>query len=277
MSPTLATGTSRITELAERVRTVIRDRQVPFLAAGLAFYAVLGIFPAVAATVAIFGLVANPVDAERFVGDVLGAAPDDVASLLTQQLSSLTEAPGAGLGFGVILAIVVLLWSASTGTRALIRSVNLVHGAETTRPIVELRAVSLASTAAAIIVSAIVFAAVTIAPSVVPDAASGVVEWGRWPALAAIGFVAITALYEYAPTETPSSGWAVSSLGAVVALMTWLVASLGLTLYVRWVGSINETYGTFGAAVVLLLWLYVTAFAILLGAAVDHAAAEADA
>jgi membrane protein len=258
------------------VATTVRDRQIPFLSAGLAFYAVLGLFPAAAATVAIFGVVASRSDAQRLVADLLSAAPADAASLLTTQLGSLTEASTAGLGAGALLSLVLLVWSASTGMRALIRSVNLVHDAGSTRSAVELRAVSFGATALAIVVVAIVFSLMTFIPTLVPDSVRTFVVWGRWPLLAVFGLVAVTALYEYAPTETPSSGWAISSVGALVALVTWLGASVLLTLYVAWIGSIDETYGAFSAAVVLLLWLYVTALSILLGAAVDHGLANAE-
>ena len=83
-------------------------------------------------------------------------------------------------------------------------------------------------------------------------------------------------LYEYAPEESPSSGLPKSGIGAIVTLVAWLVVSFGLAQYVAWAGSINETYGTFGAAVVLLVWLYLTAFAVLLGAAIDHSLANTD-
>ena len=104
------------------VIAVIQDRQIPFLAAGLAFYAVLAIFPAVAATIAVFGLVASPTDAERLVTDVLSIAPGDASSLLTSQLSSLTEASGTGLGVSAVISTVLLLWSASAGMQAMIAS-----------------------------------------------------------------------------------------------------------------------------------------------------------
>lgn len=258
------------------VIAVIQDRQIPFLAAGLAFYAVLAIFPAVAATIAVFGLVASPTDAERLVTDVLSIAPGDASSLLTSQLSSLTEASGTGLGVSAVISTVLLLWSASAGMQAMIRSINLVHGADSDRSGVQLRAVSLAATAGIIMAFTAVFALVGFLPTLVPEAWRVAVEWLRWPLLAALGFFAIAALYHLAPTEKQTTGWLGSSAGAGVALVTWLAASFGFTFYLRWVGSINETYGTFGAAVVLLLWLYLTAFALLLGAAVDHAAEELD-
>lgn len=277
MPSTLLPGrVDRVESLARDVVDLSTRRQIPFLSAGLAFYAALGIFPAATAVVAIFGLVASREDARRLVSDVLAAAPDDAASLLTNQLESLTAASGASLGVGAAISIAVLLWSASTGMRALIRSVNLVHGDGDTRGGLKLRAISVLATAVAAVTVSIVFAIVTFLPSIVPDGFRTLVEWGRWPVLAVIWLVAITALYEYAPTEAPSSGITRSALGAVVALVVWLVASVGLTLYVRWAGSIDQTYGTFGAAVVLLLWLYVSAFAILLGAAVDHASATDD-
>lgn len=275
--------TSRIMEtlndrfpLIGGVIDVIKDRQVPFLSAGLAFYAVLAIFPAVAATIAVFGLVASSDDAQRIVTDVLSIAPGDASDLLTSQLSSLTEASGAGLGISVIISVVLLLWSASAGMQALIRSINLVHGSDSDRSGVKLRALSLAATAGIIVAFSAVFAIAGFLPSLVPDSWRVAVEWLRWPLLAALGFFAIAALYQLAPTKKQTTGWLGSSAGAGVALVTWLAASFGFTFYLRWVGSINETYGTFGAAVVLLLWLYLTAFALLLGAALDHAAERVD-
>ncbi len=264
----------RLPPLGRQVVELVRERQVSFLAASLAFYAALAIFPAAAAAIAMFGLLVEADQVEQIVTTSFGAAPDDVTALLTSQLQSLADAPSGGLGIGVALSIALLLWSASSGMRALIRAINLVHGAENERGFLELRTVSFVATLISIVTAALVFGLLTFFPTVAPEPLRQMVELARWPVLALLGLAALTALYEFGPLETPSSGLAVSSVGALVALVSWLAASFLLTAYLSWAGGINEAYGAFGAGVVLLLWLYVSAYAILGGAILDHAIAQ---
>ena len=250
--------------------------QVPLLAAGVAFFAFLSLFPAVVAAVLTYGLVADPTQIRRQVEDLSKAMPASGRDLLLQQLDALTSAPRQSLGIGVAVAVVVALWSASGGVGYLLTAVNLAYDEEETRGFVRRKLLALGMT-----LGAIVFVLLTIALFAAGAAIGSDVVTPVRVALAAARLllavvlitVALAVVYRLGPDrDAPRFRWI--SVGAVVATVIWLIASIGFSVYVETFGNYAKTYGSLAAVVVLMLWLWLTAYAVLLGAEINAEAEQ---
>jgi membrane protein len=166
-----------------------------------------------------------------------------------------------------------VLWSASGGVQGLVKSLNLVYDERETRGFLKLRGLSLLLTLGAIVVAVVALALITVFPAVIDDLGLGeagelAASIGRWVILALLVLVALAVLYRFAP-DRANPRWRWVSWGAVVALVLWLLGSFGFSWYVDNFGKYNQTYGALAAVIILLLWLYLSAFAVLLGAEFD--------
>lgn len=252
--------------------------QVPLLAAGVAFYAFLALFPALIASVMIYGLVRDPADVRQQVASLSDTLPADAASLLTTQLEAITSTGRGSLGVGLVVSLVLALWSASGGVGNLITAINLAYDEEETRGFVKRRALALGLTLAAIVFVVVAVGLVAVAPAVLDSVVGdGPLRWGleaaRWAGLLVAMAFALGVLYKVAPDrDDPKFRWV--STGSILATVLWLVASLGFSLYVDNFGSYNKTYGALAGVVVLLLWLWLTMYVVLLGAEVNAEAEQ---
>ncbi|MGC3994645.1 MAG: YihY/virulence factor BrkB family protein [Propionicimonas sp.] len=247
--------------------------RVPLLAAGVAFFGFLALFPALIALTFVYGLVADPSTITSQLDQVAGSLPADARTLLADQLHQLTAISSQGLGWGLAISLVVALWSASGGVANLVAAINIAYDEERTRSFVKQRLVALALTLGAIVVMVVLMALVAGVPVVlqVLGLTGGwrwVAEALRWILVIGIVLVSLAVLYQVAPDRrAPKLRWA--SVGAVVATLLWVVASVGFSLYVSMFGSYARTYGALAGVVVMLLWLWITAFAVLLGAEIN--------
>ncbi len=252
--------------------------QVPLLAAGVAFYSFLSLFPAMIAAVTVYGLVADPETVARQSEEVARALPSDAASVVTGQMEAISQSPEGSLGLGLLTALVLALWSASGGVGNVITAVNIAYDEEETRGFLKRKALALGLTLGAIVFVVLAVALVAVAPALLDARADAPpVRWGleaaRWLFLLAAVMVALGVVYRYAPDrENAKVRWV--SVGAAVATVIWLLASLGFSLYVDNFGSYGETYGALAGVVVLLLWLWLTTFIVLLGAEINAEAEQ---
>jgi membrane protein len=226
--------------------------------------------PALVAIVSIYGLFADEATVVRQVGDVLGAAPHEVRDLVTAQLRSIATGSATGAGVAAVLGVVLALWSASSGMKHLIGAINLAYDEEENRGFVRVRAISLALTVGAVVFLVVAFATIAVLPAALGKAGLGVaarVAVGilRWVVLLIGMMIGLSVVYRYGPARDEPK-WAWTSPGAVFATVTWMVVSLLFSLYTANFGKYNETYGTLGAFIVVMLWLYLTAVVIILGA-----------
>ena len=253
-----------------RVKAEAKKDNVTLLGAGVAFFGLLALVPALVALVSLYGLVADPTEVERQVEDVLGTAPSEVRALVTQQLSSITEDAGGALGLALVISVLLALWSASSGVQNLIAAVNAAYNEDETRGFVKLKSVSLAFTVGAIVFLVGAFFVIAVLPALLADAGLGTagrVAVGvlRWVVLLIGMLIALSVLYRYGPDrDRPTWSWV--SPGAIVATILWLAGSALFAFYTANFGKYNETYGSLGAVVVMMLWLYISALAVLLGA-----------
>jgi membrane protein len=248
-----------------------KEDNVSLLAAGVAFYALLALVPALIAAVAVYGYFADPSDIERQVSDLLGAAPAEVRDLVVSQLEQITQDRQSAIGLSAIIGIVVALWSASSGTKQLIAAINAAYDETETRKFFALRGLSLALTIGAILFLLVTVALIAFLPAILDAVGLGggagrtVATVLRWPLLAVVFVGGLAVLYRLAP-DRDNAEWRWVSIGAVVAAVLWLAGSALFSVYTARFASYDQTYGSLGSIVVLMLWLLLTAYAIILGA-----------
>jgi membrane protein len=257
----------------KRVKAEVKEDNVPLLAAGVAFYAFLAIFPAIIAVVTVYGMVADPEQVESQVGEFAKSLPAGADELLIGQLTNVVNAPRQSLSIGLAISLLALLWSVSSGVQGLVKSLNVIYDEQETRGFVKLRGLSLLLTLGAIVVAVVALGLIAVFPNFVESLGLGragalAASIARWVVLAVLVLVAVDVLYRLAP-DRASPRWRWLSLGAVVALVLWLLGSIGFSWYVDNFSNYNQTYGALAAVIILLLWLFLSAFAVLLGAEFD--------
>lgn len=253
-----------------RTRVETKRDNATLLAAGVAFYALIALVPGLVALVSVYGLVSTPDDVERQITDLLGAAPAEVKDLIEAQLSSIVSANGAAVGLGAVIGIVLALYSASSGTKHLIQAINAAYDEEEGRSFIKLTVLALALTIGAVVFLVVAVAIIAILPSALAETSLGsagriLIGALRWVLLAAGMVFALTVLYRYAPNRDEPK-WAWASPGAIVATVLWLIGSALFSFYAANFGNYNETYGSLAAIVVVMLWLFLTAFVVIFGA-----------
>lgn len=251
------------------VRAARRDR-ITIFAAGIAFYALLALFPTIAAVISLWGLLFDPVEAGRQLYEISRFMPPDAANLIDQQAQEVVETTESGNVMTALAGLLVAMYIASKSVSVLVIGLNVVYGEHEKRPLL-LRGVVLVSlTFGLIIMTLVSLGFIAIVPIVV-DALTieppvdSVLKWLRWPALLLLMSVLIALLYRYAPYRR-SAQWRWLSYGTLFATTMWLLGSGGLSLYVRYFSTFSELYGSLGAVVALMLWFWLSAFVVLFGA-----------
>lgn len=260
-------------DVAARVKTKIKEHHVTLAAAGVAFYAFLASVPALAAAVSIAGLVLSPERARELVSDGLEAAPDEVGDLLSAQLGSVAETGGGALSISIAISVGLALWAASSGVQHLVEAIGIAYDEPDERGFVARRGQALVLTIGAIVIALLALAAIAVVPAVtraldLPGALRLLVSLAVWLVLGLVLTFALTVVYRVGP-DRRSAEWRWVTWGAGIAVIVWIVASIGFQIYVSNFGSYDETYGSLAAIVIFLMWLFISSFAILLGAEIN--------
>jgi membrane protein len=246
---------------------------VPLMAAGVAFYAFLAIVPTLIALVLLYGLVSDPAEVTEQVESFSSALPSEVETLLRTQMQSLVETSNRALGIGLIVALLLALWSASNGISNMITALNVAYDEEDERGFIKSRLLALGLTLGAIVFMVLAVALVAALPVILdalnlPGWLEALVQAGRWLGLIVAVLIALAILYRLGPDrDAPKFRWV--SVGAIVATLLWVIGSVAFSLYVDNFGSYGKTYGTLAGVVVLLLWLWLSSYAALLGAEIN--------
>ncbi len=249
------------------------DDNVSMLAAGVAFFAFLAIFPALIAAITLYGLIADPAQVAQQVESLASSLPQEAQPIITDQLGSVASGSGGALTLGLIISVLAALWSASSGTSNLMAAVNLAYDEDDTRGFVKTRGVALLLTLGAIVFVLVTLTLVAVVPPVLDALQLGLVgtilaQVVRWGLLVVLVVAALAVVYRVAPDrDSPKFSWV--STGAIVATVLWIIGSVLFSLYVNNFGSYNKTYGAIAGVVVLLLWLYLTSYIVLLGAEIN--------
>lgn len=262
-------------EVATRVKDGVKEHHTTLTAAGVAFYAFLASVPALAAAVSIAGLVLSPERARELITDGLEAAPDEARELLAAQIGSVAETGGGALSIGLVVSVGAALWVASGGMQQLVEALGIVYDEPDDRGFVAKRAQALALTLGAIVLAVLALAAIAVVPAVtraleLPGTMRWLISLAVWPLLGMLVALALSVIYRIGP-DRRAAEWRWVTWGSVVAVVVWIVASIGFQIYVSNFGNYDETYGSLAAIVIFLLWLFLSSLAILIGAEVNAA------
>ena len=249
------------------------DMDVAMRSAGVAYYAFLSIFPAVATAILAFGLVTDISFVEGRYVEVLELLPEMAATLLNDQIVTLLNNSNAELGIGLMISVSIALWTGTRGANALIYAISRAHREEGLRSPLRSLMMSMAMNTGIFVVIAISLFGLAVIPSLVGVLPVGPVAellalWLRWPILILIIFTAVCVLYRVAPMREPAR-WRWIVPGALFATLAWLGASWLFSFYVENFANYNRTFGALAAPVVLLLWLYWSTLIFILGATLN--------
>jgi membrane protein len=240
------------------------------MAAGIAFYGLLAIFPAMSAIISVYGLVADPVRISNQLAELSGVLPGEALTLIAGELHALVTAPSEKLGLGLVVSVVLALWSSMNSTSMLMQTLTIAYEEEDDRGIVHFYLLALALTVGLMLFMLSALFLVAVVPAMLdwlplPPLWRDGVKLVRWPILALLVMAGLAVLYRFAPRRTRPR-WHVFGAGTIAASLLWLAGSAGFSYYVTRFGSYDKTYGSLGAVVILLMWFYVTGYIILAGA-----------
>ncbi|MGF1629492.1 MAG: YihY/virulence factor BrkB family protein [Kiloniellaceae bacterium] len=251
---------------------VVKDR-LSIISAGISFYCLLSVFPAIAMFIMLYGLVSDAETVRQQVSTFSGMLPDQAYAVLLTQLERVESTPSGSLGFGLLLSFALTAWGASRAVQALMIAMNVAYEEQESRGIIEKNLVAFALTIGGLCFFAVSIAAIAALPAAIAFLdVGGALAVGlvllQWTVLCIAAVLALTVVYRFAPCRA-SARFRWLTPGAIVATLLWLVSSLLFSFYVANFANYNETFGSIGAVVVLLLWFYISAFAVCIGAEIN--------
>jgi membrane protein len=247
------------------------EDNVGLVAAGVAFYAFLALVPLLGATVLTYGLVADPQTVAKNVQSLASVMPQDAAKLIGDQLMGVVKTSGGKKGFGLLLAIGIAIFGARNAAGSIITALNIAYEEEEKRGFMRVNLLALAITAAAVLMAVIALLAITALgylERLFPGAPGFILAVGKllsYLLLLAGAAAAAATLYRYGP-DRKRAEWKWITPGTVLAAVAWLLLTFGFGLYVANFGNYNKTYGSLATVVILVTWLYLSAYVFLFGA-----------
>jgi membrane protein len=243
------------------------------IAAGIAFYGLLSLFPGITAAVAFAGTFLNPEMLVENSEEIAAMLPEAAKTIVMGQLRDVANADSSTLSFAALFSLAIALYSASKAVANFIAGLNVIYQEKETRNFFLVKALTIVLTAFLIIgllIAIIVVAAIPVVAAIFGDYGiiDDLVMFLRWPFLFLMGAFWIAVLYRLGPNRR-SARWRWLTPGAFVACALWVSGSFGFSLYVQSFGSYNETFGALGGVIILLTWLWLSAFIVLLGALLD--------
>ena len=240
------------------------------IAGGVSFFVLLAIFPAITALVSAYGLFFNASAITNNLSLLNDVVPDNVLSILREQANRIASNSGRALSIGFVVGILVSLWSAMSGVKAMIDALNVIYEQKESRSFIKLNLGALAFTLAGFAAFLLAIAAIVVLPLILSPIGLG--SWtetltriARWPVLLLVLLMGLAFLYRYGP-DRRSARWQWVSVGSVFAAVTWIAASFLFSWYLTSFANYNATYGSLGAAVGLMIWLWISTVVVLLGA-----------
>jgi membrane protein len=260
-------------QIAVNVAMRVSRDNLMLVSAGVAFYAMTAIFPAIAAFVSIYGFFADPGSARDQIESFAGLLPADSLKLLTDALQAFASKSQSTLSVALLVSLAIALWSAKAGISSLMTGLNIANETNEKRSVVAQQITGLALTVGSILFAAVALALIALLPALInflPLSAAGktILSVGRWILLALMICFALAVLYRFGPCREHAK-WRWITLGSAAATLVWLIGSGLFSFYVSHFGSYDKTYGSLAAPVVLLLWFWLSALVVLLGAEVD--------
>ena len=259
------------TLLARRMWARLRLEPLLLVAGGVALFAILSLMPAIAATVAVYGLVASPADIQAQVEPLSRVVPPEVVTLVAAQLSAAAETPGAALGLAFAVSLGLALLGASTGIRAFMTALNTIHRMPEGRSFLRQVGMSFALGVGGVLTVVVTVGLVVLLPTALrllnlEESTALILSLARWPALVLLVMTAVALLYRLGPVVRPTH----ILPGAAVATVLWTLGSVLLSFYVDRVANYSGLYGAFGGVMIVILWFFVSSLVILLGALLNE-------
>ncbi|GAA4314836.1 YihY/virulence factor BrkB family protein [Pontixanthobacter gangjinensis] len=260
-------------DIGKRVWREMKLDHVQIVSAGVAFYFFLSIFPTIVAAISIYSLVLEPSQIEAQIARLDLFLPEKAFSIITDFLQPIIQQDREGIGWGMVVSILVSIWSANKGTNALFQGVNIAYDELDDRNFFKKNLITLLFTLGGLVLGLLSILVIIFFPLLIdqfglPAQIENILNWIRWVIL---GFFLITALsmvYRIAPNRrSPRFRWV--SWGALLGTLLWLAGSILFSWYVSNFGSYDDLYGSFAAVAILMLWLFLTAFIVLMGAEIN--------
>lgn len=249
-----------------------KDR-VMSVAAGVTYYALLAIFPAIAALVSLYGLFADPVTLQDHLNAMSGVLPSGALDIIREQVTRIASQGGGTLGVSFVIGLAIALWSANAGMKAVFDALNIVYDEEEKRSFIKLNMMSLSFTLGAIFFILLAIAGIVVLPILLDflglrESVEWLLSLARWPVLLIVVVFGLSLIYRYGPSRDKAE-WKWVTPGGVVAAVLWLVVSMLFSWYVANFGSYNETYGSLGAVIGFMTWIWISSVVVLLGAEIN--------
>ena len=251
----------------------VSENNIFLVSGGVTYAVLLALFPALAALVSIYGLLLDPVQVGRQVEALADVLPPESTQMVADQLHKLVTASSGSLGLSAVVALLFALWSASRGMSGMITALDIAYREKETRGFFKLNLIAIGLTLLALVGGTVSIALVGVLPAAMQVVGLGAdVQWVvtglEWPLLILLVMTGLSVLYRYAPNRK-TARWRWVSPGAIIATLLWIAGSVGFSIYVTHFNSYDKTYGSLGGVVIMLTWLYLSAFAALFGAVIN--------
>ncbi|MCX8252853.1 membrane protein of unknown function [Beijerinckiaceae bacterium RH AL1] len=261
-----------------RVQMRVAQDNLMLIAAGIAFYGMFAIFPALGALVSIYGLFGDTHMVQTQVQQLTALLPRETANLINESLNALLAKPNGSLNSGLLISLGLAIWGARAGTSAMMSGLNAATERRETRSFLVFQLLALALTFGAIVFAIVALTAVAIVPVVIAflpidQVLQSWLAYARWPVLGVFILLALDVIYRFGPSRT-NPRWHLLSVGTVFAGASWILSSAAFSYYVTRFGSYDATYGSLGAVIVLLLWFWLSSLIVLTGATIDSVRAD---
>jgi membrane protein len=256
-------------DIAKRLFQEFGNDRVLLVAAGVTFYAILALFPAIGALVSIYGLVADPATINEQLASLQSVMPGGALDIISEQVKRIAAKGEGTLGFTAAFGILVSIWSANGGMKAIFDALNIVYDEKEKRNFFWLNLRSLTFTAGALLFVVLALVGIVVVPAALAFLYLGSMEWvislARWPILLLVVLGSLALLYRYGPSREAAK-WRWVTWGSSVAGILWIVVSALFSWYVSSFGNYNETYGSLGAVIGFMTWIWISTTIVLLGA-----------
>jgi membrane protein len=255
--------------LIRTYQQVYKDRLLS-VAAGVVFYGLLALFPAITAIVSSYALFAKPSTINDHLSMISAILPAGAFDIVKDQVNRVLAKGDVKLGLAFVFSFLLAVWSANGGMKAIIDALNVVYEEDEKRGFFKLSAVSLAFTFGGLLAALFAIGCVVALPIILATIGLGsisdaVFRWGRWPVLVVVMILGLAVLYRFGPSRR-SPQWRWLTVGSVVATVTWLAGSALLSFYLANYANYDATYGSLGAAIGLMIWMWMSTIVVLLGA-----------
>ncbi len=252
-----------------RVYNRIQNDRLLAVAGGVVFYMLLALFPALAALVSLYGLFTDPAAIATQLSLLEDVIPPGAIDIIGEQVTQLAQTSSPALSIGFLFGLGLALWSANAGMKAIIDALNVVYDEREKRSFVKLTLVAFAFTIGALVFVIFALGAIVVLPLVLAwvgleTGAGQIISWARWPALLAIVLLWLAVLYRYGPSRTRAQ-WQWLSVGSIFAAVAWLLVSVLFSWYLSNFANYDATYGSLGAAIGMMMWLWLSVIVVLVG------------